>query len=166
MEAVLERNLGFMGYPNYSVDTNGNVFARGIKMKQFNDGRGYLQLQLNRKTYHTHRLVAMAFIPNIENKPCIDHINCDRTDNRVCNLRWCSYSENMYNPLTVNKLRKTHHICNVLQYTKDGVLINEFKSTKDAEKATNISRAHIGRVCRGIRKTAGGYIWRYKKEDD
>lgn len=45
------------------------------------------------KTYSIHRLVAQAFIPNPENKPTVDHINRDRLDNRVENLRWATYTE-------------------------------------------------------------------------
>lgn len=47
-----------------------------------------------------HRAVAELFIPNPENKPCIDHINGNKHDNRVCNLRWVTHSENMLNPIT------------------------------------------------------------------
>ena len=47
-----------------------------------------------------HRIVAQLFIPNPENKPCVDHINCNKQDNRIENLRWVTYSENMMNPIT------------------------------------------------------------------
>lgn len=47
-----------------------------------------------------HRIVAELFIPNPENKPCVDHINCNKHDNRSVNLRWVTYSENMLNPIT------------------------------------------------------------------
>ena len=50
-----------------------------------------------------HRVVAMAFIPNPLNKPCIDHINTIRNDNRVENLRWCTFSENNLNPITLKR---------------------------------------------------------------
>ena len=47
-----------------------------------------------------HRIVAELFLPNPENKPCVDHINCNKHDNRAVNLRWVTYSENMLNPIT------------------------------------------------------------------
>ena len=45
-------------------------------------------------------------LPNIANKPCIDHINTIITDNRIENLRWCTLSENLLNPITVNRISK------------------------------------------------------------
>lgn len=68
---------------------------------------GYHVVALHRKQFKVSRLIAAAFIPNPENKPYIDHINTIRTDNRVCNLRWCTHKENMNNPLTVEKIRKS-----------------------------------------------------------
>lgn len=66
---------------------------------------GYLAVVLHkcgkRKTQKIHRLVALAFIPNPDNKPEIDHINTNRTDNRVENLRWVTRKENGTNPETI-----------------------------------------------------------------
>lgn len=67
---------------------------------------GYLQVGLGRirNTVPVHRLIAEAFIPNPENKPCVDHINGNKLDNRVENLRWVSHKENCNNPNTKCKI--------------------------------------------------------------
>lgn len=89
-------------HPNghlWEASTNGNVKIDGEIQTpiMFN---GYLVVRSN----FVHRIVAITHIPNPENKPCVDHINGDRSDNRVENLRWVTQKENCNNPITYEKL--------------------------------------------------------------
>lgn len=95
----------------YQVSNMGNVRSLpkmcgyrkdcGRTLKPFTNSNGYLLVTLSKdnkqKHFQVHRLVAKTFIPNIENKPQVDHINRVRNDNRVENLRWVTISENGHN---------------------------------------------------------------------
>ena len=107
----------FEGY--YEVSNMGRVRSLNYKrtgkekiLKNIEDYKGYLEVGLTkngkRKQFKVHRLVAEAFIPNPENKPCIDHINTIRNDNRIENLRWATHEENSNNPLTKKKMSENH----------------------------------------------------------
>lgn len=65
-------------------------WSKGCSVRK--DGK-YRYVQINGKWKGVHRLVAQTFLPNSENKPTVDHINRDTTDNRLCNLRWATHSE-------------------------------------------------------------------------
>jgi hypothetical protein len=71
---------------------------------------GYYQVVLtingNRTQPHIHKLVAEAFIPNPNNYPQADHIDCDKLNNRADNLQWCTRKENLNNPLTRIHMRE------------------------------------------------------------
>lgn len=68
---------------------------------------GYVQVSLNGKPYYKHRLIGLQFLPNPDpiNFGVIDHINHDRTDNHLENLRWCSLSDNNINRSSNNRVR-------------------------------------------------------------
>ena len=88
-------------YPNYEVSTLGNVrnIGSGRVLRPIKTKNGYLQVNLCKDGKHfmryVHRLIASVFIPNPDNKPCVNHIDGDKHNNRVENLEWCSHSENM-----------------------------------------------------------------------
>jgi hypothetical protein len=109
-EEEVYKEIDFLNY--YSVSNKGNVknHFNGIVFKPQINRDGYKTININsiKKLFKVHRLVAHAFIPNPENKPCIDHIDNDRTNNRVENLRWCSFSENSFNS-SIPKNNKSGH---------------------------------------------------------
>jgi hypothetical protein len=90
------------GYPNYLIYPDGIVWSKKNKifLKERID-KGYLRVVLCKdgihKTHSIHRLVALHYIPNPDNKPEVDHWNGKRNDNRVENLRWATHSENNQN---------------------------------------------------------------------
>jgi hypothetical protein len=108
--------MEIQGYSNYIVYDDGRIFSK--KRNKFIKPRlhsgGYHQVSLCKdgkyKNHYIHRLVGVHYIDNPDNKPQIDHINRIRTDNRVCNLRWTTRSENCCNK-GLKQNNKTGHIC-------------------------------------------------------
>jgi hypothetical protein len=102
------KDLSFIDIIDYEVSNTGlirNKITGKLLELKLGKNESYYRVRLKniskyRKYYLIHRLVAMAFIPNPENKPCVDHINTIGTDNRVENLRWVTHKENNNNPLT------------------------------------------------------------------
>lgn len=68
-----------------------------------NKDNGYLYVNLAGKNKTVHRLVALAFIPNPENKPCVGHKDTNRQNAKASNLEWVTYSENNHNPITLKR---------------------------------------------------------------
>lgn len=98
-----EKWLPVIGWErSYEVSNYGNVRNKnGILMGKWLNEHGYPLVRLTnlsnkqRKLYRVHRLVAEAFLPNPDKKPNVNHINCNREDNRVANLQWCTQKENV-----------------------------------------------------------------------
>ena len=180
------------GYENlYQVSNMGRVKSldrlvkasrggfRGVKgqlMSLCKDKDGYLILRLAKngkhKNYKVHRLVAQAFIPNPENKPCIDHINGIVSDNRLENLRWTTHKENNNNPITYQRLKDNavhrYRTDNpksraIIQFDLDGNLIRKWDCIIDAVKATN--NTGVKQCCMGKSQTCGGSKWEYYNTD-
>ena len=76
--------------------------SNGKIIKEWHDYKGYVKCKLNGKPYFKHRIIANQFIPNINNLPFIDHINRDRSDNRIENLRYVSNATNSLNKTSQN----------------------------------------------------------------
>lgn len=138
--------------------------------------QGYLGVTLcyegKTKTFLVSRLVAMAFIPNKENKPEIDHINTIRADNRVCNLRWVTKKENANNPLSL-KHKKDNYVPpmkgkfgrnNPESIPIIGISVTDgtriyFDSISDAHRE-GFNLSHVAKCVKGERRSHKGYVWK------
>lgn len=157
----------------YQVSNTGKVRSFQGKcdfLKLFEDRGGYFRVYLydregNRKGHFIHRLVAEAFIPNTENKPCINHIDEDKSNNRVDNLEWCdhTYNNNYGKRIEkmVEKLTNGPKSTPVLQLTKTGEVVREWPSMSECER-NGFLQGNIWKCCNGERHTHRGFMWKYK----
>ena len=135
---------------------NGVVSHRWYRMVGLRDING------KRKNCSVHRLVAMAFIPNPNNLPFVNHKNYDQLDNRVENLEWCTPTYNVhYGRADAIRQHNQPKRKQVAQYTKDGVYITTHKTLQSAAKVVGSTRQLIRECANGNIYSAGGYRWKY-----
>jgi len=154
----------------YQVSSEGRV--KSLKRKRRKNerilkpssDRGYLYVDLcaggKRKRHKVHRLVCKAFHENPENKPEVNHINEKASDNRACNLEWCTRKENCNHGTRTERSAKTQSKP-VGQYTRDGELIKIWPSVRGTERKTGFSHCYISQAANGKCKQAYGFIWKY-----
>lgn len=182
MEEIWLPVVGYEGL--YEVSNLGNVKTLGMVVAH-SDGRvrhckgklmktsecskrdeaekGYLEVRLTNenkesKAHRVHRLVAEAFIENVDNKPIVNHIDGDKHNNNVDNLEWATYSENNQHAYD-NNLRTDNK--QVVMYDCNDNIVKIFNSLHEAGRSVGCNHRNIHLVCNGQRKTAGGFRWRY-----
>lgn len=160
------------GYEDlYRASDEGQIYSKTRKkLLRQSYANGYLKTTLVKdkieKTVLVHRLIAITFLPNPNNYPCVNHKDELKDNNKVENLEWCTYSYNI-NYGTAPKRNSLNHINHkslsksVLCY-KDGMLLKEYSSIHEAQRQTNVKNYNIVRCCKGKTKKAGGYVWKYK----
>lgn len=124
------KSLDFLGFSNYTVSESGEVMRVGSKvLNQHKKEDGYITVSIysddkKHTTLRVHRLVALAFIPEIEGKPHVNHKDGNKENNHVSNLEWVSRSENMLHAhetgLFINRPRSipnevVHEMCKMFE---------------------------------------------------
>jgi len=192
MNEIWKDVIGYEGC--YSVSNLGRVKSlkrkvnslHGINTRTVNERiiaqrttmHGYMSVALRKygkdKTLTVHRLIAIAFLNNPDDKPEVNHLDGNKKNNKLYNLEWVTKSENIKHAFrtglqSLEKLKQSGIKASlgnrkpITQYDKDMNVIRVFESCKDAAEATNIPHTNISQVCNGKckRKSAGGFIWRY-----
>ncbi len=145
------------GYNSYMVSSNGTVINKYNKpLIQKPNKKGYMRVWLyndgGRKQFFVHRLVADAFIPNLNSLPMVNHKDEDCRNNNVDNLEWC---DDRYN-------KRYSQAIKVNQYDICGNFIKSWDVISDIESELNIPTTNISKCCKGSIKTINGFIFLYK----
>lgn len=169
---------------SYQISNYGQIRNKktGKLLKLHLNNAGYLIVTLCKTTAHTysvHRLVAINFISNPDNYPEVNHKDENKLNNFVwvnedgtvdldkSNLEWCSkqYNNNygsrsnrISNKVKNGKKRSIH----ILQYDLDGNFIKEWPSMMEIHRQLGYSQGNISSYCSGTKKSAYGYIWKFK----
>ena len=179
-------NISDINLDKYEILKNGKIWS--VSKQKFLKGKkdrdGYTLFELSSKdgkfhTYKLHRIIAETFLPNPENKPCINHkiegdegktinmvfFNEDGSINREkSTIEWVTYKENnnygthyerIFEKTTNGKLSKK-----VLQFTLDGEFVREWPSVMETGR-NGYNSAHVADCCRGERKSHKGFKWCY-----
>lgn len=135
---------------------------KGVIMRDYkphHSGYIYIYLRVNIDKYALHRLVAQTFIPNLENKPFVNHIDGNKLNNAVSNLEWVTCAENNLHNHKIGLIKCFKR--KVGQYDLEMNEINRFESIKETSYKTQISLSCIKDVLTGKQKSSKGFIFKY-----
>jgi hypothetical protein len=132
---------------------------KGKIMKLINDGRGYFQVNLGKRHYKVHRLVAIHFIDGYQPNLVINHLNEIRTDNRAENLQFCTRGSNVLYSFNIHGSNKLGR--QVKQFDGKGRCLSVYRTAMDAARILGLD---YGRFIESLKKNKcqrKGYIFQY-----
>ena len=160
----------------YAVSNLGRIknIKTGRILKQRKDKLGYMKITLTKnrqyKTYLVHRLVLSSFKANPENKPCVNHLDENPSNNNLNNLSWCTYKENNNYGSHNERMASTHKAnCTYDKLSKPVYCITNntvYASAHEAARKLNLDNASITKCCQGKFKQTKGYQFKYYTEGD
>lgn len=176
----------------YEISNYGNVKSLSYHqtgkvklLKPFPDKKGYLQVDINKKSRKVHRIVAEVYIPNPNKKPQINHKDGNKSNNRVDNLEWCTQSENQKHaykhglkPKSMERAHSNEVKEMLVNYSKKindkrkipVIAINietgertRYSSQSEAAKKLGVHQKSVGRICYGKQKQTKGYRFEFEQ---
>jgi hypothetical protein len=165
---TIENEIWSQSINGYEISDHGRFRNRstGYILSEGNYSNGYKFYAVKRKGYLAHRLVALAFIPNPDNKRCVNHKDGNKSNNHISNLEWMTYSENhkhAYDNLNrvsywKGRKGKLHSSSRkVYKLDKDGTVIAEFDSAQQASLSQGYGKRTIDKAVRGKYRIYGHY---------
>ena len=159
-EVIRVRKIKNEELNDYFVSRDGKIFdSNYVQVKEYNKN-GYQTININKKIYTLHRLVAQTFIKNPNNCNTVNHIDENKINNNVNNLEWVTQKENCHKHSKI-----ISHARKVIQKDLQNNIIGIHDSVTIAGISIGLSRHAINKVCSGINNTAGGFKWEYENQD-
>lgn len=122
-----------------------------------------LTLNGEKRRFYIHRLVALAFIPNPDNLPCINHIDENKGNNHIENLEWCTYKYNS-NYGTCTERRSAKRRMEICCFTENGTLVKTYNSMREAVEKEGVDWSSLSGCCKGKFTSCNKKIWLLKKD--
>ena len=156
------------GKTDYLISNKGRFKNNRGKIIETKNHNQYTMLSFrngnNKINHQLHRIVAQLFVPNLNNKPVVNHIDGNKDNNCSDNLAWVTKSENTKHAHDNGLIKKNSRKVN--QYDKEGNFISQFKSIKEAGIKLELDESSIRHICAKDRpgsNTCGGFVFKFSE---